>query len=73
MARDCWAAVSVEDTQGGGGKLLLVVGLWAVAVTPMEVGVMPRAFGNSDSRTCVFLAEGGLWVVLGYSVLFGPR
>ena len=34
--------------------MLQVLGSWEVAVTLREVLAVPRAFGNANSRECVF-------------------
>lgn len=39
--------------------LILVSGLWRVAVTLKEVGLASRAFGNGSDRVCAFPGEEG--------------
>lgn len=38
-----------------GCRLLQLAGPWAVAVTLMEVGVAPSAFGQGSGGSCAFL------------------
>ena len=53
----------------GEGRLLLVAGPWAMSVTLREVEVVPRAFGGSIGRACVFPGEFGQQVALVCSAL----